>query len=313
MQLNPGIYTLEVSKPGYQSWEKELQVIAGQNQIVYAKLKKKVVQATGQVNTTGRSKEISNSLGMQFRYISPGTFLMGSPKSEPGRWSDETQHQVTLTKGYYIGTTEVTQGQWQAVMGNNPSKFQNCGTDCPVEQVSWNDSQQFIQKLNQRGEGTYRLCTEAEWEYAARAGSTTNFYSGQIDIIGKHNAPGLEQIAWYGGNSGVSYSGGYDCSNWSEKQYPSSTCGTHPVAKKQPNAWGLYDTSGNVWEWVQDWYGDYPNSTVTDPSGPASGSNRVRRGGSWLSYARGCRSADRVNVGPSYRGYILGLRLCRTH
>ncbi|KPA16234.1 serine/threonine protein kinase, partial [Candidatus Magnetomorum sp. HK-1] len=209
----------------------------------------------------------TNSLGMTFVYIEPGTFMMGSPPDEPGRNDNETQHQVTLTKGYYLQTTEVTQGQWKAVMGNNPSYFSNCGDDCPVEKVSWNDAQEFIQEINQKDAYIYRLPTEAEWEYAARAGSTTALYNGPIEILGDRNAPALDPIAWYGGNSCVSYSGGYNCSDWSQTQYNCSSCGTHPVAQKQANAWGLYDMSGNVWEWCSDWYGSYPDISVTDPGG----------------------------------------------
>jgi formylglycine-generating enzyme required for sulfatase activity len=144
-----------------------------------------------------------------------------------------------------------------------------------VEGVSWDDVQEFIAEMNKRGEGTYRLPTEAEWEYAARAGSDTAIYTGSMTILGSNNSPELDLIAWYGGNSCVEYSGGYDCSGWPEKQYSCSSCGTHPVAQKQPNAYGLYDMAGNVWEWTQDWFGDYPAGSVTDPTGPSTGSSRV--------------------------------------
>ncbi|KPA14509.1 sulfatase-modifying factor protein, partial [Candidatus Magnetomorum sp. HK-1] len=178
--------------------------------------------------------------------------------------------------------------------------------------VSWNDAQEFIQEINQKDAYIYRLPTEAEWEYAARAGSTTALYNGPIEILGDRNAPALDPIAWYGGNSCVSYSGGYGCSGWSQTQYNCSSCGTHPVAQKQANAWGLYDMSGNVWEWCSDWYGSYPDISVTDPGGATSGSYRVRRGGSWYNYARYCRSADRYDNSPGNRYYGLGLRLSRT-
>ncbi|RLB81767.1 MAG: hypothetical protein DRH17_08070 [Deltaproteobacteria bacterium] len=266
------------------------------------------VEATG-----AEKKRFTNSVGMKFVYIKPGTFMMGSPSSEKGRDSDETWHKVTLTKGFYMQTTEVTQGQWKAIMGNNPSYFKNCGDDCPVGDVSWNDVQEFIRKLN-RMEGTnkYRLPTEAEWEYACRAGSEDALYTGPIRILGKNNAPALDEIAWYGGNSCVDYNGGCDCSGWSEKQYSCSRCGTHPVGGKKPNAWGLYDMIGNVWEWCQDWYGDYPRGHVTDPAGPSSGSYRVYRGGSWYGDARYCRSARRYNNSPGFRYIDLGFRLART-
>jgi len=219
---------------------------------------------------------------------------MGSPTDEPGRDSDETQHQVTLTQAFYMQTTEVTQGEWEAVMGSNPSFFSSCGDDCPVEEVSWNDVQDFITEMNKRGEDTYRLPTEAEWEYAARAGSTTAFYNGGITNTDcTPTDPNLDLIGWYCGNDDAD---------------GSST--THPVAQKQPNAWGLYDTSGNVWEWCQDWYdSDYPAGSVTDPTGPDTGSARVGRGGGWDSGVGYCRSAFRSLNSPGGRGSGLGFRL----
>jgi formylglycine-generating enzyme required for sulfatase activity len=269
-------------------------------------------------------------LGYTMVRVPAGKFLMGSPGDEPGREDDEAQHWVTITKPFLLGATEVTQGQWQKVMGNNPSHFQNCGADCPVEQVSWNDVIDFCNKLSDlegltrcySGTGNaiqwdractgYRLPTEAEWEYAARAGTTTALYTGPLTIAGDHNGPELDPIAWYGGNSGVNYSGGADCSGWSNKQYSSSTCGTHPVARKRGNDWGLYDMLGNVWELTWDWYGSYPSGSVTDPTGPGGGSGRVGRGGGWSSGARGCRSALRGNSAPGLRFVFLGFRLSRS-
>ena len=258
-------------------------------------------------------QSFTNDLGMTFVYIPPDTFMMGSPEDEPGRYSNEKQHKVTLTKGFYLQTTEVTQGQWKAVMGGNPSYFKNCGDDCPVEKVSWKDVQAFIEKLNQREGKTYRLPTEAEWEYAARAGTETALYTGPIEILGQNNAPALDLIAWYGGNSGVDYEDGYDSSGWGEKQYPHQRAGTHPVKQKKPNAWELYDMIGNVLEWCADWYGDYPDGPVTDPVGPSSGSFRVIRGGSWTDVARRCRSAYRHDWRPDGRGGYLGFRLARSY
>ncbi len=227
---------------------------------------------------------ISDDFGMKFVYIPPGTFMMGSSENEPGRDRDETLHRVTLTRGFYMQTTEVTQGQWKEVMGENPSRFKECGDDCPVETVSWDDVQEFIKSLNRKGEGLYRLPTEAEWEYAARAGSETAYCFG-------NDAADLGKYAWYG----ESWDGG-----------------THPVAQKQPNAWGLYDMHGNVWEWCHDWYGKYPSDTVTDPTGSESGSDRVNRCGSFLNTARYCRSANRGNWRPpGFRGGYLGFRLVR--
>ena len=176
---------------------------------------------------------------------------------------------------------EVTQGQWEAVMGSNPSRFPECGLDCPVEQVSWEDAQEFIRRLNAMdGAGTYRLPTEAEWEYAARAGTTGDRYGN------------LNAIAWYADNSGVAR--------------------PHPVGQKAPNAWGLHDMLGNVWEWVEDWYDSYPGGAVTDPRGPGSGSHRVHRGGGWLINAGYCRSSNRNYDTPGDRFFNRGFRLLRT-
>ncbi len=230
--------------------------------------------------------EITNSVGMKFVYIESGTFMMGSPESEKGRDNDEKQHKVTLTKDFYMQTTEVTQGQWKEVMGEYPPdlRFKDCGDYCPVEKVSWNDVQEVIKKLKQmKKTEVYRLPTEAEWEYAARAETDTAYCFG--DDVGK-----LGKYAWYDDNSGGK---------------------PHPVGQKKPNVWGLYDMHGNVWEWCQDWFGDYPATAVTDSVGPKSGSARVLRGGSWGSFAEYCRSASRLNRSPGLRHSGLGFRLSR--
>ena len=194
-----------------------------------------------------------------------GEFRMGSTSSE----ADDDERPVTqvrISRGFWLGKYELTQGQWQAVMRNNPSRFDECGPKCPVEEVSWDDVQEFIGRLNGRAGGNrYRLPTEAEWEYAARAGTDTP--AGDLDIRGANNAPVLDRIAWYGGNSGVRYEGGHDCSSWKKRQYKSKRCGTHPVGQKAPNAWGLYDMLGNVWELVGDWYGGYPGGAGDGPAG----------------------------------------------
>jgi formylglycine-generating enzyme required for sulfatase activity len=229
----------------------------------------------------------TNSLGQTFVLLSAGTFTMGSPSDELGRDSGETQHQVTLTKSFYMMTTEVTQAQWEAVMGSNPSSSSGCST-CPVEQVSWNDVQSYITQMNLRDEGTYSLPTEAQWEYAARAASTTAFANGGITETGCGFDPNLDAIGWY-------------CYNSADE--------THPVAGKAANAWGLYDMSGNVFEWCQDWFGSYSSSAVTDPTGPSSGSFRIIRGGSWDFLAKYSRSAFRIGRDPDDSYSYLGFRL----
>jgi len=257
-----------------------------------------LVQPTSQ--TPANTK--TNSLGMNFVYITPGTFMMGSPTDEPGRKNDETQHQVTLTQGYYMQTTEVTQGQWEALTGSNPSLYSSCGSDCPVGEVSWNTVQSFIKKLNQKGEGTYMLPTEAQWEYAARAGSTTAFANGGITETANGYDPNLDAMGWYTYNTGTWSPSSQGVGSY--KIYP-----THPVAQKTPNAWGLYDMHGNIYEWCQDWYDyDYYNSgSVTDPVGPSSGSYRVLRGGHTGSNAKYCRAASRFSIDPGYAGNVHGL------
>jgi formylglycine-generating enzyme required for sulfatase activity len=241
-------------------------------------------------NRSGRI-HIIPSIGYEMIYVSPGTFMMGSPSNEKGRYGDETQHQVILTKGFYMGITEVTQGQWKKIMGNNPSHFKKCGDDCPVEQISWRTCQEFIILLNKKEKTRkYRLPTEAEWEYACRAGSTLAFANGDITRTGCGQDPNLNKIGWYCGNSG-------------EK--------IQPVAKKIPNTWGFYDMHGNVWEWCQDWYGQYKTWQVVDPKGPSSGDSRVFRGGGWGLNARTCRSAFRDKYNPTLKCRHLGFRLVR--
>ncbi|MBW2014443.1 MAG: SUMF1/EgtB/PvdO family nonheme iron enzyme [Deltaproteobacteria bacterium] len=304
IKLEAGRYHVEVSADGYETQKMWVSLSAGQDKTLDIHLK----PIDKYRPVTSQGQKVANSLGMEFVYVQPGTFMMGSPSNEPGRDNDERQHRVTLTKGFYMQSTEVTQGQWKAVMGNNPSKFKNCGDDCPIEQVSWNDVQQFIRKLNQReGSGTYRLPTEAEWEYAARAGSTMAFANGGISELKCGFDSNLDAIGWYCGNSGVSYSGCYNASKWGGPK----CAGTHLVAQKQPNAWGLYDMHGNVWEWCQDWKGDYPSGSVTNPTGPSGGSGRVERGGSWIRYASYCRSALRDYVTPGFWYSRLGFRLLR--
>jgi formylglycine-generating enzyme required for sulfatase activity len=248
-----------------------------------------------------------DDLGMTFVRIPAGTFIMGSPATELGRDADEIQHQVTLTQDFYMQTTEVTQGQWQVVMGNNPSYFQNCGLNCPVESVSWDDIQVFMARFNaQRDDGyEYRLPTEAQWEYAARAGSDAAFYGGDITVT-TGNDPILNTLGWYWENSDAGYEGCIEIED-------GRCIGPQPVRGKNPNAWGLFDMHGNVWEWCSDWYGDYPSGSVADPVGPSSGSYRILRGGSWNYPPWRCRSSSRsfshFRGLPGFRGFGIGFRL----
>jgi len=217
--------------------------------------------------------------------IPAGTFIMGSPVNEKGSVDEGPQHQVTLTKSFYMGKYEVTQAQYQAAMGSNPSYFK--GNNLPVESVSWDDCQTFIQKLNQMSQGTFRLPTEAEWEYACRAGTTAQFYWGNDS-----NYSQINDYAWYNGNN--------------------SPNGTKEVGLKKPNAWGLYDMSGNVWEWCQDWYGSYSSDDQVDSIGPKSGSTRVLRGGLWYGSTWVCRSALRNDNSPDCQNNNKGFRLATT-
>ena len=222
--------------------------------------------------------ESADSIGMEFKLIPAGTFTMGDASGE----DDETPHEVTLTKPFKMGVHEVTQAQYEQLMGTNPSEFK--GADNPVETVNWDDAVDFCRRLSElpaekKAGNVYRLPTEAEWEYACRAGTTTRFSFGDDESE-------LGDYAWFYGNT------------------------SHPVGGKKPNAWGLYDMHGNVWEWCQDWYADYPSGSMTNPSGATSGSARVFRGGGWDDTAEDCRSAYRNRNDPSIRNYYFGFRVC---
>ena len=254
---------------------------------------------------------------LRWRWAPPGRFIMGSPETEVGRYSREgPQHEVTLTRGFWICDTPVTQEFWQAVTGNNPSRFVDFSR--PVENVSWNDVQDFVAKLNAAIPSlAASLPTEAQWEYACRAGSKSPLYptedgDGSMKILGTNNAPALDPIAWYGGNSGVEFEleNGWDSSDWSEKQFPHRRAGTHPVARKKPNAWGLYDMLGNVWEWCADGAREYRDQPEADPVGPQVES-RVIRGGGWILIARSVRCAFRAQHDVEFQRGNLGFRLVR--
>ena len=262
----------------------------------------------------GGDSIITNSIGMKLVLIPDGEFLMGSDKADDPDAADDEQprHPVRITRPFYLAQTEVTQGQYQAVTGQSPSYFKLAQTevtqgkyravtgqspsyfkgsdDWPVEHVSWNDAVEFCEKLNelekgQLGGARYRLPTEAEWEYACRARSTTRYSFGD-------DAASLAEFAWYGG---------------------SSVSKTHPVGEKRPNAWNLYDMHGNVWEWCQDWYDKkyYARSPGADPPGALQAACRVRRGGGWGYDPQGARSAFRYGGTPEYRDNGVGFRVAR--
>jgi formylglycine-generating enzyme required for sulfatase activity len=226
--------------------------------------------------------DFAATLGMKFISIAPGTFRMGSPDNEDGRYGAEVLHDVTLTRGFEIADTPVTQAQWKKVMGNNPSHCTKSGSDAPVEKVSWEDARAWCAKMVEQHPGwDYRLPTEAQWEYACRAGT-----SGPWNVTGAK----LDDLGWYDQNAGGK---------------------THPVRQKCPNAWGLHDCHGNVWEWCADWFAAYDPGAVTDPTGPASDGLRVLRGGGWRDAPRNCRSANRISGPPGSRIYDVGFRPVR--
>ena len=246
-----------------------------------------------------------------FVKITPGCFTMGSAFGEEARQNDELDHPVCLTNDFMMGKYEVTQAQWEAVMGKNPAYFKGCGTNCPVERVSWSDVQTFIFRLNLMTNDNYRLPTEAEWEYAARSNTSTATYAGDIELEGSNNAPGLNKIAWYSGNTKVKYKGGKYCEDWDEKQFSSIRCGTQPVGRKQPNSWGLYDMIGNVWELTDDWYGSFSSKTSNDPRGAATGDLKVAKGGNWSDSLQQNRAASRYGFAVKEKANNLGFRLVK--
>ena len=254
---------------------------------------------------------IRNSLGMELKLIPAGRFIMGSAAGEAD--ADETPHEVVLTQHYYLGVHEVTQQQYLQVMGSNPSYFE--GPQSPVENVSWEDAVEFCRKLSalsdEQAEGrVYRLPTEAEWEYACRAGAETEFSFG-------NGEQSLVDYPWIGDNSGRRPINAKQVFTANREKYDalllSNGCRTHRVGLKKPNAWGLHDMHGNVWEWCQDWYNEnYFGGEVTDPAGPKSGSDRVYRGGSWTNFTVHCRSANRRGHSSNYRHYSFGFRVACT-
>jgi formylglycine-generating enzyme required for sulfatase activity len=226
-----------------------------------------------------KTQDLRNGVKLELALIPAGKFLMGSPETEKDRTKSETQHEVTITKPYYMGKYEVTQEQYEQVMGTNPSQFK--GRDLPVEQVSWDDAQAFCKKASGKTGFSVRLPTEAQWERACRAGTETTYYAGDTEAD-------LDRAGWYEKNSNRT---------------------THPVGQKAANAWGLYDTHGNVLEWCGEWHGAYKAEAVVDPQGAPPGEYRVLRGGSWADYLFGCRSAFRGGDDPAARGGTVGFRV----
>lgn len=233
-------------------------------------------------------KEFVNKLGMKFIWIPPGSFVMGSPNEEKARIDDEKQHKVTLSKGFYMGVYTVTQEQWKEVMGINPSQFKG-EKKLPVDNVSWNNCQEFIKKLREKDVKPYRLPTEAEWEYCCRAGTKTPFHCGETISTDRANYNG--DFVYGDGKKGVN-------------REKTTSVGSFPA-----NAWGLHDMHGNIAQWCQDWYGEYPQQDVADPQGPEKGRNRVLRGGSWAGHPEDCRSACR-NMNEPGDGIFCGVRVC---
>ena len=242
-------------------------------------------------------KTFRNSLGMEFVLIPAGTFSMGSPPTEPFRGRGETQHWVKISHPFYMQITEVTLAQWRALMGKRLFGARKGPVNLPVIKVSWYDTQKFIKALNKNHEGIYRLPTEAEWEYAARAGTTTAYsWGSDIDCT----------KALYANNSLKSP----ECIDEAKKKGIRPD-GPAPVKSYAPNPWGLFDMHGNVWEWVQDRFGSYNSNLQVDPGGPSSGERRIRRGGSWYRYGYSCRSANRAFANPASRFQTTGFRLVR--
>jgi formylglycine-generating enzyme required for sulfatase activity len=251
---------------------------------------KAMTALTNKVFLEKAPREFTNSIGMKLVLIPAGEFMMGSPETEKDRSPYESpQHKIKITKPFYMGTTEVTQAQWKALMGNNPSGFH--GDDLPVENVTWNDCQEFLEKLSAKEWKTYRLPSEAEWEYGCRAGTTTPFNTGEAISTDQAN-----------------YDGNYTYGNGEKGENRQKTT---PAGSFKPNAWGVYDMHGNLWEWCQDWYEEdyYKSSPSVDPTGPAQGADRVLRGGGWISSPMGCRSAYRERRVQNYHHRFIGFRV----
>ena len=283
-----GSHKVEIKKDGYSTDSKTVNILEGQTATLAGMLTTNTSSSVASgTSSSGNTITIpvKNGISIEMVRVEAGTFIMGATPEMKEPWDDEKPaHQVTLTNDYYIGKYEVTQALWKAVMGYNPSAFK--GDNLPVEQVSWDDCQEFISKLNSITGKTFRLPTEAEWEYAARGGNKSRGYQ----YSGSNN---ISDVAWYK-------------DNWYKDNSDNKT---HAVGSKQANELGIYDMSGNVWEWCQYWFGSYSSSSQVNPIGANSGSDRVFRGGGWYNNARFCRSSCRRNDEPGFRSRGLGLRL----
>lgn len=287
-----GQHRLQLVKEGYDEYSEMVSVAKGERKQVKAAIDKKTeeIQLVEETTTSnGHSKKtfIVNGVSFTMTFVEGGSFKMGSQKDNPkGRNydseadNDETPVHIVNVSSFYLGETEVTQALWKVVMGSNPSIFK--GDNLPVENVSWNDCQMFIRKLNQLTGKNFRLPMEAEWEFAAKGGCKSHDYK----YAGSNN---IVDVAWYADNS--------------DKK-------THPVKSKTPNELGLFDMSGNVWEWCQDWYGSYNFGSQTNPTGPSTGLNRVLRGGSLYLNAGICRVSTRYSKDPNHKSNRYGFRLC---
>ena len=283
-----GNHNVEIRKSGYVTSRQTVTISEGQTASISGSLTSSTSSSSANtLSSSGSSLSgnaltipVKNGISIEMVKVEAGSFNMGATSEMQAPYEVEKPvHRVTLTNNYYIGKYEVTQALWQAVMGSNPSHFK--GDDLPVEQVSWNDCQDFISKLNAMTGKRFRLPTESEWEYAARGGNKSRGYQ----YSGSYN---IDDVAWYSDNSGSK---------------------THAVGTKEPNELGIYDMTGNVWEWCQDWYDSYSSFPQTNPIGAVSGSYRVCRGGSWYDSAGYCRSSYRYYYAPDCRGYYLGFRL----
>ncbi len=370
LKLSSGKHTVVLRKDGYSEKKEEIELEKDGELPLEMKLVKEGVDAVAERPTPRRRPTVASAQstqgstpsagdrktftagGVEFamRWIPAGSFRMGSPSSETAlvmadckrsgksdtqckEWFENApQRRVRISKGFWMLETEVTQAQWKGLMGDGVKPhFKNCGENCPMESVTWQEARAFADKLSESmseklapctdtdrgifGCKGWRLPTEAEWEYAARARTTTATHNtnSTYEIVGQSNVPNLDAIAWYGGNSGVTYEGGYDCSGWAEKQYESKTCGTRPAGGKRANAWGLKDMLGNVWEWTMDWYKDsYRGLSTRDPLRSIGRSFRVFRGGSWSFIGGHVRSAFRDGYAPAKRYFNVGFRLLRS-